>query len=112
MEAEWYSYETITDRDGQRCYRIRDGADNRIATSYVEKNAQEVVRLMNIGLAFGGGDAQMEHAYMHSILDALLSKFMQARANPLPPMPSATTVLELMQWSYREMVAERRRRYP
>lgn len=47
-----FSYEVIDpDADGRRHYRIRDANDDRIATSYVEDNAREVVRLMNKGVA-------------------------------------------------------------
>lgn len=35
---------------GEKHFRVRDADDNRIATCYVEANAQEIVRLMNLGL--------------------------------------------------------------
>lgn len=45
-----FSYEVIDpDADGRRHYRIRDANDDRISTSYVEENAREIVRLMNLG---------------------------------------------------------------
>lgn len=35
--------------NGATHYRVHDSDDNRVATCYLEVNAQEVVRLMNLG---------------------------------------------------------------
>jgi hypothetical protein len=44
-----YSYEAIHNRDGIH-YRVRDAADNRIATCHVEENAQTIVAALNARL--------------------------------------------------------------
>lgn len=45
-----YGYEKINSvKDGVN-FRIYDADDNRIATSYIEENAQLIVQLMNKGL--------------------------------------------------------------
>ena len=41
-----YSYEPITDDRGTH-FRVRDGADNRIATCWDEGNAKFIVRVLN-----------------------------------------------------------------
>src|SRR5258705_8060170 len=48
--ARKFSYETIADMSvrGGYHYRVRDAADNRIATCYVEENAQFIVDQLNV----------------------------------------------------------------
>lgn len=46
--GEEYSYEIIEpDSEGNRHFRIRDSADNRIATCYLEENAKFIVDRLN-----------------------------------------------------------------
>ena len=49
-----FSFEEIKDAkapDGVH-YRIRDAADNRMATCYERSNAERIVRLMNLGAGY------------------------------------------------------------
>jgi hypothetical protein len=46
-DAGPYSYEVMHTKDGTH-YRVRDAADNRVATCYLRENAEIIVRALNL----------------------------------------------------------------
>ena len=49
MAGAPYSYETMQNAEdaGRTSFRIRDSADNRVATCYLESNARTIVQALN-----------------------------------------------------------------
>ena len=65
-----YSYEPIAGPIGEINFRVRDSADNRIATCYVEENARHIVDSMNRADAARLRKMLIEYVRIHSAAPA------------------------------------------